>query len=323
MTALPATTDWTGGAITEGGFKTAQGNLHDYLAGLLGTDGTQATALSTIGSLLAGTVTKTSSYTVVAGDVGKLIDCTTGTWSLILTAAATLGTGFVFGVKNSGAGVITIDPNGSELVDGVATIALNAGESCLLSCNGTAWISVAKPAVIATAGRLIKFTTITATNAEWAKQAATTQIIACCISAGSGGGNAGAATAGYAGLQGQQGNIAWGSLASGLTSTFVATIGAGGGSGANGGATSFKTSTPTTIASAIGAVGGRAGVWGTSMTGQDGAPLLGPGGVGTSLNGGSAAANSAAGGASGRGNGSAAGTGGSGGSGIIYVWEFA
>lgn len=157
MTALPATTDWTGGAITEGGFKTAQGNLHDYLAGLLGTDGTQATALSTIGSLLAGTVTKTSSYTVVAGDVGKLIDCTTGTWSLILTAAATLGTGFVFGVKNSGAGVITIDPNGSELVDGVATIALNAGESCLLSCNGTAWISVAKiipAAVIATAGEV-------------------------------------------------------------------------------------------------------------------------------------------------------------------------
>lgn len=50
MAALPASVDFTGSAVTEGGFKTAITSLRDYLAGLLGTDGTTATALSTLGA---------------------------------------------------------------------------------------------------------------------------------------------------------------------------------------------------------------------------------------------------------------------------------
>lgn len=50
MAALPASTDFTGSAVTEGGFKTAISSLRDYLSGLLGTDGTAATALATLGA---------------------------------------------------------------------------------------------------------------------------------------------------------------------------------------------------------------------------------------------------------------------------------
>lgn len=50
MPALPATTDWTGAAITEGQFKTAMGGLRDYLAFLFGADGTKATAIATLGA---------------------------------------------------------------------------------------------------------------------------------------------------------------------------------------------------------------------------------------------------------------------------------
>lgn len=50
MTALPAATDFTGAAITEAQFKTAITNLRAYLSGLLGTDGTAATAISTLGA---------------------------------------------------------------------------------------------------------------------------------------------------------------------------------------------------------------------------------------------------------------------------------
>ena len=50
MAALPAITDWTGATVTEGGFKTAMGGLHDYLAGLFGTDGVKATAIATLGA---------------------------------------------------------------------------------------------------------------------------------------------------------------------------------------------------------------------------------------------------------------------------------
>lgn len=50
MTALPASTDFTGAAITEAQFKTAISDLRSYLAGLFGTDGTAATAISTLGA---------------------------------------------------------------------------------------------------------------------------------------------------------------------------------------------------------------------------------------------------------------------------------
>lgn len=110
-------------------------------------DANQATALETLGAALNGVITKTANYTVVSADRGKLIDCTTGTWTLSLTAAATLGAGFGFAVRNSGAGVITIDPNSTEQIDGATTITLAAGESCLVVCNGTAWKTVGRTVI--------------------------------------------------------------------------------------------------------------------------------------------------------------------------------
>ena len=50
MPSLPASTAFTDSSVTEGGFKTAISDQRAYLAGLLGTDGTTATALSTLGA---------------------------------------------------------------------------------------------------------------------------------------------------------------------------------------------------------------------------------------------------------------------------------
>lgn len=89
---------------------------------------------------------KTAAYTVVAADRGAIIDCTTGTFSLTLTAAATLGAGFVFGVYNSGSGVITIDPNAAETVrtpnGAAATTTLAQGQGMMLMCDGANWDAV-------------------------------------------------------------------------------------------------------------------------------------------------------------------------------------
>jgi hypothetical protein len=102
---------------------------------------TQAAALTALGAALNGVSSKIDNYTVIAADRGKLIDYTDSTagFVLTLTAAATLGAGFVVGVRNSGTGTITIDPNASEQIDGATTIALAAGQSCLCVCTGTAW----------------------------------------------------------------------------------------------------------------------------------------------------------------------------------------
>lgn len=143
MTALPSASTFTGSGVTEADFKTQLTNLISYLSGLLDTPGTTISALQKLGALGNAVLAKGAAYTVVATDRGKLIDCTTGTWTLTLTAAATLGS-FAFAVRNSGSGTITIDPNLSEQIDGASTIALAAGESCVVVCDGTAFKTIGK-----------------------------------------------------------------------------------------------------------------------------------------------------------------------------------
>jgi len=164
MPTLPLAADFTDSAVTEAGFKTAIANMRDFLAALLGTAGTQAAALTAMGAALNGVVAKTAAYTLAAADRGKLIDATSGTWTLTLLAAATAGDGFVFAIRNSGAGVITIDPNSTETIDGAATITLAAGESFLCVCNGTSWKTVSKATALTSAAIIAALTFTPAAN---------------------------------------------------------------------------------------------------------------------------------------------------------------
>lgn len=80
---------------------------------------------------------KTGAYTTVFADRSCLIDCT-GTFSLGFDAAATLGNGWFAWVRNSGAGVITLDPNAAETIDGAATTVLQPGEVRMVQGDGGA-----------------------------------------------------------------------------------------------------------------------------------------------------------------------------------------
>jgi len=85
---------------------------------------------------------QTANYTVVSGDAGKIINCTSGTFTVSLTAAATLGSGFncvIWNTSTSNTNVITIDPNGAETIDGYTTRILRRGEGMQIVCNGTNW----------------------------------------------------------------------------------------------------------------------------------------------------------------------------------------
>lgn len=86
-------------------------------------------------------VGKSGSYTVAITDFQTLLNCT-GSFTLALTAAATLGDGFWCDVRNDGSGVITIDPNSTEQVNGATTLELYPGESCILMCTGSAWKTI-------------------------------------------------------------------------------------------------------------------------------------------------------------------------------------
>ena len=94
-----------------------------------------ATAILTINN-------KNAAYTVVAGDLGKIINCTSGTFTVSLTAAATLGVGFNVTIWNSSAtatDVITIDASGSETIDGLLTLILRRGEGMQIVSDGSNW----------------------------------------------------------------------------------------------------------------------------------------------------------------------------------------
>lgn len=83
-----------------------------------------------------------AAYTVVAGDLATVINCTSGTFTVSLTAAATLGAGFnvtIWNTSVTSANAITIDPNGAETIDGVSTIILRRGEGVQIVCDGTNW----------------------------------------------------------------------------------------------------------------------------------------------------------------------------------------
>lgn len=143
MTAFPAQSALTNASLQREQVRQSLDQLYLALTGLLGTDGTQSAALATLGAPLNDVSAHSGAYTVQATDRGKLLNCT-GAWTLTLLAAATAGAGYAIGVRNSGSGTITLDPSGSETVDSAATIALAAGETCLLVCTGSAWLTVGR-----------------------------------------------------------------------------------------------------------------------------------------------------------------------------------
>lgn len=142
MTALLASSSATGSTATEGDVKTYLANLRTFMADLLGTDSANKAAVQgLLGNILNGKVAKTAAYTVVAADRGKVIDCT-GTWTLSIATAATLGDGFSFALRNSGSGAVTIDPNLSELINGLTSFVIGGGEFVIVYCDGAGFSTV-------------------------------------------------------------------------------------------------------------------------------------------------------------------------------------
>jgi len=86
------------------------------------------------------TLAKSTTYTTVAIDHGKLIVCTGTPWTLTLVSAATAKDGFVHCIKNAGSGLLTVAS--SDLIDGYATLRVHAGASVWLVCNGSTWHTV-------------------------------------------------------------------------------------------------------------------------------------------------------------------------------------
>ncbi len=178
--------------------------------------------------------TITGADTIVAGDKGTIVEATSGTFTLAFTAAATLGNGFWCIVVNSGTGVVTLDPNSTEQIDGLTSWALYQGGAVIVQCSGSAFETVllsAMRALFDSSGTFVKPGVGTFARVE----------------AWGGGGSGGRAGSGDGGGGGGGGAyVVRDLLLSALGSSETVTIGAGGASitadntdGAAGGDTTF------------------------------------------------------------------------------------
>lgn len=168
-----------------------------------------------------GRSARTSNTILAYSDMGKLIDITAGTFTQTFTAAATLGGNWFCHIRNSGTGDITLDPNGSELIDGLTSYIMYPGETRLVTCDGTGFYTMVLKAfykVFTATGSFVKppgyemFSGI-----KW------------------GGGGGGAASLGGGGGACSQFDLP----ASAIGATQSVTIGGGAAAGAKGGDTTF------------------------------------------------------------------------------------
>lgn len=93
MTAIPSKASLTGSTVTQGQFKTSLDTLNDYLTGLLGSDGTPATARTALGVINATAPTYAQVISALgytppqSGGTGA-----SGTWPINISGnAATVG----------------------------------------------------------------------------------------------------------------------------------------------------------------------------------------------------------------------------------------
>jgi hypothetical protein len=122
------TFDMAAGTIANANITNLQGNQVTFTDLSVDSGGVivvgPGAALEISGAFRLPYVQKTGTYLVTVNDC--FIEATSGTWTLNLPARATVFRQ-PFVLINSGAGIITIDPNGAETINGAATLAVLAG----------------------------------------------------------------------------------------------------------------------------------------------------------------------------------------------------
>lgn len=197
-------------------------------------------------------VVRTSNTALTASNSGNLIDITSGTFTQTFNACSALGSGWLCYIRNSGTGDVTLDPNASELIDGLSSFVMYPGEVRLIQCDGSALNSIV----------LTPFSRVFTASGTFTKPPGYSALLVQGWGAGGGGGklNSGGFFAGGGGGGAFVSHII---LASAVSASTTVTIGAGGAGATADGGTGLVGGS-TTFGSLLTAFGGGGGSGGTS-----------------------------------------------------------
>jgi hypothetical protein len=223
-------TNLAGGANGTIPYQSASGTTQMLAVGTSGqflqSQGSAAPAwVTTVATATIPRSTRTSNTILASADASTLVVITSGTFTQTFTAAATLGSGWFCYIQNLGTGDITLDPNGSETIDGLTSYIMYPNEVRLVQCDGTSFNTIV----------LNPFTRSFSATGTFTKPPGYSQIYAECWGAGGGGGSGSFRATGVAfdgGGGGGGGYMFRPILASALSSSTTVTIGAGGAGGA-------------------------------------------------------------------------------------------
>lgn len=116
----------------------------------IGSSGADAATLAGYGLKAVGATlnqsqpvtTFSSSYTATVSNRASTYVWTGGAGTLTLPLAASLGDDWFMMVRNNGSGTLTVATTSPNVFDGSATITMQVGDSCIISCSGTTFYSI-------------------------------------------------------------------------------------------------------------------------------------------------------------------------------------
>lgn len=206
-----------------------------------------------------------------SADTSTIVEYTSGTFTQTFTAAATLNSGWFIWLKNAGTGDITLDPNGAELIDGLASFVMYPGEVRLVSCTGTGFRSCVANG----------FSKIFTANDNFIKAPGYAYFEGELYGAGASGANSGAAATGASGGGGGA-CVPFKLAASAFAASTAVTLGVGGtGVAAGNSGNAGGNSTLGALLTAYGGGPGFQGGAGAAISGGSGGGAISAGSIGT------------------------------------------